>query len=151
MKALTIKQPWAHLIIHGGKDIENRDWQSSIRGRIAVHSSARLDLHECRRALLHMATFGLRVPGGEDWWFKDRAILETGSIIGTVEIVGCVNRRTSPWFAGEYGFMLQDPIPCDPFPIKGRLGFWEVPPDVAARIAPLRLDAEPVAGGGVSR
>lgn len=26
MKAITIKQPWASLIVHGIKDIENRTW-----------------------------------------------------------------------------------------------------------------------------
>ena len=26
MKAITIKQPWASLIVHGIKDIENRSW-----------------------------------------------------------------------------------------------------------------------------
>lgn len=25
MKAISVRQPWAWLIIHGGKDIENRD------------------------------------------------------------------------------------------------------------------------------
>ena len=27
MKAITIKQPWASLIVHGIKDIENRTWR----------------------------------------------------------------------------------------------------------------------------
>ena len=39
MKALSIRQPWAHLILHGGKDIENRDWRTSVRGRVLVHAS----------------------------------------------------------------------------------------------------------------
>ena len=32
MKALTIKQPWVHAILHEGKDIEIRSWQRSFRG-----------------------------------------------------------------------------------------------------------------------
>ena len=39
MKALTIKQPWAYLIIHGGKDIENRTWRTKYRGRILIHAA----------------------------------------------------------------------------------------------------------------
>ena len=31
MKALSIRQPWAWLILHAGKDIENRDWKPRIR------------------------------------------------------------------------------------------------------------------------
>ena len=40
MKALTIKQPWVHAILHEGKDIENRSWQRSFRGWLAIHASA---------------------------------------------------------------------------------------------------------------
>jgi hypothetical protein len=32
MKALSIKQPWAWLIVNGHKDIENRDWRSDNPG-----------------------------------------------------------------------------------------------------------------------
>ena len=41
MKALTVKQPWAWAIIHGGKDVENRSWMPNLgpRGmRIAIHA-----------------------------------------------------------------------------------------------------------------
>ena len=34
MKAITIKQPWASLIVHGIKDIENRTWRTNYRGRV---------------------------------------------------------------------------------------------------------------------
>jgi hypothetical protein len=40
MKALSIKQPWVHAILHEGKDIENRSWQRSFRGWLALHASA---------------------------------------------------------------------------------------------------------------
>ena len=39
MKALTVKQPWAWLLIHGTKDIENRNWPTSLRGEIAIHAA----------------------------------------------------------------------------------------------------------------
>ena len=39
MKALSIRQPWAWLILHGGKDIENRDWATRFRGRVLIHAS----------------------------------------------------------------------------------------------------------------
>ena len=34
MRALSIKQPWSWLIVHGHKDIENRDWSTQLRGRV---------------------------------------------------------------------------------------------------------------------
>lgn len=38
MKALSIRQPWAWLILHGGKDMENRSRRTHMRGRICVHA-----------------------------------------------------------------------------------------------------------------
>jgi hypothetical protein len=39
MKALSIKQPWAQLIIIGAKEVENRGRRTSFRGRFAVQVS----------------------------------------------------------------------------------------------------------------
>lgn len=36
VKVLTVKQPWASLIVHGIKDIENRSWQTNFRGRVLI-------------------------------------------------------------------------------------------------------------------
>jgi hypothetical protein len=41
MKAMSIKQPWVHAILHEGKDIENRSWQRSFRGWVVIHASAK--------------------------------------------------------------------------------------------------------------
>ena len=43
--AISVRQPWAWAIVHGGKDIENRDWKASnpglrFRGAVAIHASA---------------------------------------------------------------------------------------------------------------
>lgn len=42
MKALTVRQPWASLIVRGGKDIENRNWATRYTGLVAIHSSAKM-------------------------------------------------------------------------------------------------------------
>jgi hypothetical protein len=39
MKAMSIKQPWVHAILHEGKDIESRSWQRHFRGWVAIHAS----------------------------------------------------------------------------------------------------------------
>lgn len=42
MKVISIKQPWASLIAHGIKDIENRTWkcpQKYIGQRVLIHAS----------------------------------------------------------------------------------------------------------------
>ena len=39
MKCLSILQPWAWAIIHGGKDVENRTWRTAYRGPLLIHAS----------------------------------------------------------------------------------------------------------------
>lgn len=41
MKTISIKQPWASLIVEGVKDIENRTWRTKFRGRVLVHAGAK--------------------------------------------------------------------------------------------------------------
>lgn len=41
MKTITVKQPWASLIVEGIKDIENRTWKTNFRGRVLVHAAAK--------------------------------------------------------------------------------------------------------------
>lgn len=118
MKALTIKQPWAGLILAHGKDIENREWSTKVRGRIAIHSSKVLRVSEFddARFVEHM---GLKV----DWTGPE---FRAGCILGTVEIIDCVTRSSSRWFFGAYGFVLRNPMLFErPIPAKGKLGFWE--------------------------
>lgn len=122
MKAITIKQPWVHAILHEGKDIENRSWQRSFRGWLAIHAAAqpRRDVDFPR---------GHRVP--------DLGKLSYSAICGVACVVDIVTKSRSKWFwrpddgSINYGWILEDvkglktPIPC-----KGALGLWNLPPDV---------------------
>lgn len=38
MKALTIKEPWASLIINGYKKYEFRSWKTNYRGKVLIHA-----------------------------------------------------------------------------------------------------------------
>jgi len=42
-KALSVRQPWAHAILRGGKNIENRSWPTELRGTIALHAARSMD------------------------------------------------------------------------------------------------------------
>lgn len=119
MKALSIRQPWAWLIIHGGKDIENRSWSTLLRGRVLVHAAKGMTRAEYNEARDWAASFGIEVPA-----FK---ALERGGIIGAVEISGCVTESRSAWFFGRYGFVLRDPVALPFRPYRGQLGFFDVP------------------------
>ena len=55
MKALTVRQPWASLIISGAKRVENRSWPTRHRGPLAIHAGKHNDgggAHLPRGALL---------------------------------------------------------------------------------------------------
>ena len=93
MRVITVRQPWAWLIIHGGKDIETRDWPTSVRGRVAIHTSARLLVDECKdvAATLHWM--------GREQLHLGKGDLALGSIIGTVDVIDCVRQSDSPWGA----------------------------------------------------
>lgn len=125
MKCLSIRQPWAHLIINGGKDIENRDWPTRVRGRVLVHASRGMTRREYDDVfwMLRRAQLVAHQP------LPRIGALERGGIIGSVEIIDCVRASPSPWFVGSYGFVLRDPQPLPFRPLKGQLGFFEVAPE----------------------
>jgi hypothetical protein len=43
MKILTVRQPWASLIVAGLKDVENRPWNTKYRGRLGIHAAIRFN------------------------------------------------------------------------------------------------------------
>ncbi len=132
LPVLSIRQPWASLIMKGLKDIENRSWETDYRGRIYVHASKTKKQDEwdgayCIVADLPAETFKVNAD-----YMKtlEANPAEVGGIIGTVEIVDCVSKSDSPWFVGPFGFTLRDPVPLDFIPLKGRLGFFNLPKEI---------------------
>jgi len=121
MIALSIRQPWASLILKAGKDIENRCWPTKFRGRILIHAAKGCTRQEFKDALC-FAEDAIDRPIN-----ADLKTIPRGGIIGSVEIVDCVSASDSPWFVGEFGFVLRDPQPLPFTPWKGQLGFFDVP------------------------
>ena len=79
MKVLTIKQPWATLIMQGDKRFEFRSWQTKYRGDLLIHAGKGID----KEALKRLSKY---IP-------KD---MPTGKILGKVKLVDCV--KMSPEF-----------------------------------------------------
>jgi hypothetical protein len=124
MKALSVRQPWAHLIIHGEKDIENRSWRANVRGRVLIHAANGMSVGEWNEAYRFVADrFGVDAARAMPIPFD----LKRGGLIGTVEIVDCIDRTSSRWFVGTFGFVLRDPQPMTFVPMRGALGFFNVP------------------------
>lgn len=128
LRAISIRQPWASLIVLGYKDIENRSWHTNVRGRTLVHASKNMTHDEYDDAM----AFAFRVMPRFDWERVAELGLEfdkvpRGGVVGSVDIVDCVDRSESPWFVGQYGFVLRAPIELPFRPIRGALGFFNVP------------------------
>lgn len=126
MIALSIRQPWAWLILHAGKDIENRNWPTRRRQRVLIHASKGMSHNEWLSAIQY-AHLRCGVPRETLQQGCEFEQLERGGIVGSVEITDCVQSSDSPWFAGPHGWVLRDPRPQPFLPWIGRLGFFEVP------------------------
>lgn len=130
MKALSIRQPWAFAILHGRKDIENRDWRHSFRGLALIHTGQTMDRNDVEG---FRETIEDNPDLGGDWLngqtLRD---LRRGGIVGAVEIVDCVSESRSPWFFGPFGFVLANARPLPFMPCRGALGFFDVPAEIAA-------------------
>jgi hypothetical protein len=50
-----------------------------------------------------------------------------GAIVGVAQLVDVITESDSPWFCGEYGFVLKDAHPIEPIPYPGALKIFEVP------------------------
>lgn len=120
MKALSVRQPWAWLIVSGYKDIENRDWSTNLRGRIWIHTGLhRVTKAEYEEFVENCQAFGIRkFPAIDEF--------EMGGIVGSVEIVDRVKQSKSFWFQGRYGFVLKNAIAYRFRPMPGQLNFFEV-------------------------
>ena len=132
--ALSIRQPWASLILLAGKDIENRTWHTNVRGQILIHASTGMTRREYINAMEFAKNRAeARLISGDLFTFEN---LPRGGIIGSVNLVDCISGRAcgslghSQWFEGPFGFKLCNPrsfLAEDFVPFKGQLGFFDVP------------------------
>lgn len=120
MKALSIRQPWAWLVVNGHKDIENRSWRTTFRGRVLIHAGKQLCPHDYLNAWEMAKDLGITIP--------KQGELQFGGIVGEATIIDCVQKHPSHWFFGDYGFVLKDQMTREFLPCRGALGFFAPSP-----------------------
>jgi hypothetical protein len=132
MKTLTVKQPWASLLVEGLKNIENRKWPTKHRGWLLIHAGKTFD-----NSQIHME-LPLTPEQFEELTEKEaeRMIMHDypyGAIIGAVEIVDCVIDSQSIWaeqsydvLKPTYNWVVGRAVKfANPLPVKGKLSLWE--------------------------
>ena len=122
MKALTIKQPWAALIIEGYKIYEFRSWKTNYRGKILIHAGKTLEKEMIEKFNQYNLDY------------------KYGYIIGEAEIVDCIlvdknfkdnlkKMNTLVYtknHVDKYAWKLANIKKYDkPIPCKGKLSLWE--------------------------
>lgn len=133
MKALSIQQPWASLILTGVKSVENRTWKTPHRGPLLIHAGKTMDLiglDHWPHGLSSMAAAknGFALAG------------KTGLILGMVELVDCVPIQECQldWACGPWCWLLREPrIFRRPIAYRGQLHLFDVPDESIA-------DADPI-------
>lgn len=137
MLALSVRAPWWFAIFFMGKDIENREWLTNYRGRVLIHASKWWNEDQVQNDLGE----ALYVMEQNSSKLTTRPELDLpamracgGCIVGSVEIVDCVQSSRSPWLFGTHGLQLANPIAfAQPIPCTGSRKFFEVPEAVACR------------------
>ncbi len=123
MKVLTIRQPWATLIVEGVKKYEFRSWKTNYRGEFLIHAGKGIDKEAMKRLSKYL-------PEN----------LPLGKIIGKATLTDCIPMSeefanmlskenneiyTTHSFSRNYGFKLENIEKIDnPIEAKGQLGFW---------------------------
>lgn len=122
MKAISIRQPWAWMIVEGYKDVENREWFTKFRGDILIHASKGCTKQEYANAVDFVKSFApdiaARIPALD--------ALNKGGLVGMARITGCVSDSKSPWFVGKFGFTLENRYPLPFRPMRGMLGLFNI-------------------------
>ena len=124
MKALTIKQPWATLIMQGDKRFEFRSWQTKYRGELLIHAGKGIDKDAMKRLAKYLPE---NIP--------------LGKILGKVKLVDCIKMTpefkeillkenndiyTKSSFEENYGWQVKDvEVFKEPIEAKGHLSLWE--------------------------
>lgn len=126
MKAISVRQPWAELIMRGEKTLDLRSYKINYSGPLAIHASSKVEIEDCKQFEL------------------DPDILSTGSVIGLVELKEIIEldqqhyEETKPehlghrnYRSGLFGWRLDSPqLLPEPVKYHGRQGVFHVPDEL---------------------
>lgn len=127
MKALTICQPYAEMIVRGEKRVENRTWPTNHRGLLYIHAGK-----------------------SREWWdevlhAKKYPRVAWGAVIAIATLADCVRLEDGaakyPWLDdhehanGPWCWILENVTPIGPWPWRGAQGLFDIDPEELGRVA----------------
>ena len=105
MKALSVRQPWASMIVSGEKTIETRGWSTYYRGDLLICST--------KQPIFPMQPSGYALAIAE--------LIDCRPMIQNDELLACCKI-----YPGAYSWILKNIRLIKQFPVKGRLGLFDV-------------------------
>lgn len=122
MKVLTIREPWASLIVNGYKEYEFRSWKTNYRGKLLIHTGLRLEKEVIDRFEEYNLNYVLGAIIGED--------ILTDCILVNEEFSESLRKINNKVYAKSnhnetYAWKLENIKMYDsPIYVKGKLGLW---------------------------
>ena len=126
MKVISIKEPFATLIMNGTKKIETRSWKTNYRGELFIHASGKSLTKE-----FPINNTVLNLIQGLD--------MNYGNIICKGTLVNCIymdekfiseikkdsiEYECGLYEVGRYAWVFENVAPIYPIPVKGKLNIW---------------------------
>lgn len=121
MKSLSILQPFAALIAHGIKDVENRSWETKYRGIVLIHAGKKVPSAEILAEIAKKRRI------------KKMPELHFGAVIGAFTLADCQDvDHPSPWYVWpNFAWIVSRPVVFPrPIPCVGKLGLFTPPASV---------------------
>jgi len=135
MKALSVLQPWAHLIVVGAKRFETRSWKTDFRGPLLIHAGK--SFSPAAQSLCQDEPFKNKLN------IQNADQLTLGAIIGIAILEDCIptdsgrceewqqERHFGDFHLGRYAWKLKYPTPLAvSIPLRGTLGVFDVQDDI---------------------
>ena len=117
MKVLSLKQPFAELILQKRKKIELRKWNTKFRGKFLIHSSKIPDKESMNKFKFDNLPCGFIVGEANLVYVK--------KYNNKRELMKDKNLHLADAKWGKYGFVLKNIKRIKPISAKGKLNFWE--------------------------
>lgn len=148
IKAITLWEPWATLMVYGLKEIETRSWSTNYRGPLAIHAAKRW--HDDQEFTIRRRDYADLLA---ELGFTRRDDFHLGCVLAVVDLVGCWQTEAlkprlmaagksaelafGNYAPQRYGFYCQNVRRLKkPLALKGAQGlfWWNVPDGLAKEL-----------------